>query len=42
VGYQNCPNIKSFTETTLKMGTPSKKRKRTIKKRTVIDARAIT
>jgi hypothetical protein len=41
VGYQNRPNKKSCTETTLKIGTPSTKRKRAIKKRLVIEARAI-
>jgi hypothetical protein len=41
VGYHDFPNRKSLTETTLKTGTPSMKRKRTIKKRMVIEARAM-
>jgi hypothetical protein len=39
VGYQDLPNKKLKTETTLKMGTPSIKRNRAIKKRLVIEAR---
>jgi hypothetical protein len=39
VGYQAFPNKKLGTETTLRIGTPSIKRKRAIKKRLVIEAR---
>jgi len=39
VGYQDVPNKKFGMETTLKIGTPSIKRKRAIKKRLVIEAR---
>jgi hypothetical protein len=39
VGYQALPNKKLGTETTLKIGRPSKKRKRAIKKRLVIEAK---
>ncbi len=40
VGYQYLPKRKPFTETCLKMGSPSAKRKTTIRTRIVIEARA--
>ena len=40
VGYQYSPKRKSFTETCLNMGSPSAKRKTTIRTRIVIEARA--
>ena len=40
VGYQRLPKIKSFTETLLKMGRPSMKRKTTIRARVIMDANA--
>jgi hypothetical protein len=41
VGYQYLPNKNSLTETFPKMGSPSKKRKKTIRVRIVIEARAM-
>jgi hypothetical protein len=41
VGYQYVPNIKFFTETTLKIGNPSTKRNTEIVNRIVMDAVAM-
>jgi len=40
VGYQYFPKTKSVTDTDLKMGMPSANRKRAIRKRVVMEARA--